>query len=672
MDDDDEVGDVELQASPRTVPSSFFSHSTDKRALREEALSELKFKPGIFLRTTFYELFVFPLPLILCTLMENSHSATNRSFNLGGSGGPFLIVLWTGFVCMILGLFELSDEMTVYTALTCIICTLSRAVTLAVKYAFYGNLDIYGEHGLLRQTYTHTYRMHQKLMSTFFYAANVDLSLLAHVEEIYATCLRLDIDLQHMELDLGSKEIAQQIFTEIKAIRKSVSKWQQVVEEKVEQHEIKTARKSAKNMEGGAEEKCPASDGLPLGSNEDMRSKYVVTGATVLEEGAAANGAGHEGTKDGEQTALTMNKYAENAERDLFYRLGMHFNNDECVQEKVERGCVPAIYMAIICERRGYYLGNIWGYEFVGCFFFLSTLVNLIPAFIRMGMGHAAMGTTHISKFLHAGQFLQMSFMWWLIFYYAHSPVLASYGRLRFKRNVTSLISSSGMKFVLGKAAAGNGEDKDAPGGVGQGENDSKENVAYCRLDLTNERNVVAWSAIRHMSHHYAAPMRMKLNIYGVISLATVFLITAMPTIGVTVFGIGTFPIPEHIGNIVRALLVGFSLICSTLYAYCVDYYDMHIRDAVSRNQQHVQAKLAHANAADHDRISRLRNCNMMLTTALKQISVAHKAHPEKVLMLRADPAVCSIIITVLSAALIFDVIRLQNSVQSYRQGIGL
>ena len=40
--------------------------------------------------------------------------------------------------------------------------------------------------------------------------------------------------------------------------------------------------------------------------------------------------------------------------------------------------------------------------------------------------------------------------------------------------------------------------------------------------------------------------------------------------------------------------------------------------------------------------------------------------------MLRADPSVCSIIVTILSAALIFDVMRLQNSVESYRQGIGV
>jgi hypothetical protein len=666
MSRDDEEGDIEMQASRRSVPSSFFSHSTDKRALRDEAMSELKFKPGIFFRTIIYESFVFPLPLILCTLMENSHSAANRSFRFGGSGGPFLLVLWSGFVCMILGLLDLSDEVTVYTALTCIICTLSRAFTLAVKYAFYGNLDIYGGHGLLNQSYTHTDRMQQKLMSVFFYANAVDLNLLAHVEEIYATCLRLDVDLQHMELDLGSKEIAQQVFTEIKAIRKSLSGWQKGVEEKVEKRMRKKTQKSAKKLDGGTEEKVPAVNGLPSGSHEAVHSKYVVTGAMVVEEGATVSEAGHEETKGGgERIALTMNKYAENAEKDLFYRLGMHFSNDESVQEQVERGCVPATYMAILCERRGYYLGNIWGYEFFGCFFVLSSLVNLVPAFIRIGMGQAAMGTTHISKFLHAGQFLQMDFMWWLIFYYAHSPVLASYGRLRFKKSVTSLISSSGMKFVLGKAAAGNEVGNSAPAAVGNG---IKENVAYCRLDLTNERNVVAWNAIRHMSHHYAAPMRMKLNIYGVISLATVFLITAMPTIGVTVFGIGTFPIPEHVGNIVRALLVGFSLIFSTLYAYFVDYYDMHIRDAVSRNQQHVQAELAHASAADQARIGRLRNCNMMLTTTLKQISVAHKAHPEKVLMLRADPAVCSLIVTILSAALIFDVIRLQNSVEGYRQ----
>ena len=113
-------------------------------------------------------------------------------------------------------------------------------------------------------------------------------------------------------------------------------------------------------------------------------------------------------------------------------------------------------------------------------------------------------------------------------------------------------------------------------------------------------------------------------------------------------------------------LLVGFSLIVSTLVAHIVNQYDMHIRDAVSRNQQHVQAELAQVDRGEKAKIDKLQNCNMMLATSMKQISVAHKAHPEKVLLLRADPAVCSIIITILSLALYFDVLRLQNSLEKY------
>ena len=70
---------------------------------------------------------------------------------------------------MFFGLLGWTDEVTIYTGLTCIICTYSRAFTLAVKYAYYGNEDITGEHGILTESYTHMARLAQKLMSIFFY-----------------------------------------------------------------------------------------------------------------------------------------------------------------------------------------------------------------------------------------------------------------------------------------------------------------------------------------------------------------------------------------------------------------------------------------------------------------------------------------------------------------------
>ena len=195
-----------------------------------------------------------------------------------------------------------------------------------------------------------------------------------------------------------------------------------------------------------------------------------------------------------------------------------------------------------------------------------------------------------------------------------------------------------------------------------------EEKVLYCRLDMTNEKNIVAWNAIRHMSHHYASGMRLKLNIYGIISLLTVFVITAMPTIGVTILGIGTFPLDEHLGNLVRMVFVGGSLIASTLAAYIVDHYDLHIRDAVTRNQQFLQSELAHADPDDKSKINQLQTCNMLIQSTLKQIGVAHKAHPERMLMLRADPAVCSIIMTIPGVAMYFDMLRLQKTFEAYTQ----
>ena len=69
---------------------------------------------------------------------------------------------------MVLGLFHLSDETTAYTAITCILLTYSRAFTIAVKYAYYGKADIYGQHGMYTDSYTRTNRLHQKLICMSF------------------------------------------------------------------------------------------------------------------------------------------------------------------------------------------------------------------------------------------------------------------------------------------------------------------------------------------------------------------------------------------------------------------------------------------------------------------------------------------------------------------------
>ena len=97
--------DIEMQSllsSPKhhTHRAAFFTHSKNKRKLRDEALSELKFKPGIFFKTILYEGFPYPIPLILCTILENKHSAANRDFS--NCPGPFFFWFWSGFLGMFL------------------------------------------------------------------------------------------------------------------------------------------------------------------------------------------------------------------------------------------------------------------------------------------------------------------------------------------------------------------------------------------------------------------------------------------------------------------------------------------------------------------------------------------------------------------------------------------
>ena len=99
MDNDDD--DMEMQtllASSKVTEnrSAFFSHSATRRELMEEALSELSFKPSMFFKTLLYEPFPFPIPMLICRLLENKHSARNRDFN--NCMGPMFFWFWAGFL----------------------------------------------------------------------------------------------------------------------------------------------------------------------------------------------------------------------------------------------------------------------------------------------------------------------------------------------------------------------------------------------------------------------------------------------------------------------------------------------------------------------------------------------------------------------------------------------
>ena len=78
---DDNDGNDGTEKKVNNKRLAFFSHSgffnnysdNSKRHLREEALSELKFKPGIFFRTILYEMFLMPISTLLCHHRSPKH-----------------------------------------------------------------------------------------------------------------------------------------------------------------------------------------------------------------------------------------------------------------------------------------------------------------------------------------------------------------------------------------------------------------------------------------------------------------------------------------------------------------------------------------------------------------------------------------------------------------------
>ena len=74
--------------------------------------------------------------------------------------------------------------------------------------------------------------------------------MICHIEELYATCLRLDIDLKHMEVDVGGSAVAREIFREVKVIRKVLSDWQNKVDDAIVPKVTKTGQKLDSNEDG--------------------------------------------------------------------------------------------------------------------------------------------------------------------------------------------------------------------------------------------------------------------------------------------------------------------------------------------------------------------------------------------------------------------------------------
>ncbi len=707
---DDNDGNDGTEKKVNNKRLAFFSHSgffnnysdNSKRHLREEALSELKFKPGIFFRTILYEMFLMPISTLLCILLENKHSSKNR--HIGATKLPCCGKYWFlgtfyyfGYIGMVLGFVYVSDDSAtaIYTSLTLVILLVSRAVTLGAKYGFYGNLDIYGEHGLMSFSYTYSMRINQKLLSIFFFFGSIILTIIAHVEEIYATSLRLDIDLSQIEVKVGNKEIAQAIVDEVRTIRKMMHGYQQYVNMQISKHKTKLKKKSTSTITTVVSNDDNKNNIISSSKTDDDENKTLLIKKNQEKNDDNSNNAGtkpyvaevkkatitskskssdiknngkindHEENTKKKQMYFIINKYAESIEKDLFYRLGMDVNNDVKVQEQIDRGCVPTSFLAIVIVRRAFNQGNLWNKEMYGGLF-ITFLVNLIPIFVRVGLGQEIFGSSSpygiIIYILH---FMFFLLIYWLIFYYAHAPILAAVGRLKLKKHVANLISSDGIPFQV-KINDNNGKNN------GDGGEGSITATKHCMLDLSIERNIIAWNALRHLCHHYGASMRKKLNIYAIISLITVLTITAIPIVGTYIFRQGAMPVAEHVGNVVRLLLIGFSLMGSTLMAYIVDYYDNHIRDVVVRHKQAVQSYMTDIDVESvleegiypNLQQRKLERCNVLLTDAVKQIGVTHKSNPEKMMLLRADPSICSFIITCLSIVLYFDILRLQRSIE--------
>lgn len=212
------------------------------------------------------------------------------------------------------------------------------------------------------------------------------------------------------------------------------------------------------------------------------------------------------------------------------------------------------------------------------------------------------------------------------------------------------------------------------------------DNGVRIHISLQKSCNIVAWGAVRSLIHGAVlSPFQhAKTQAYVASSFAAAILVTSVSSFGAAILGEDNIGITVSLPAVINSIVFSFALTVYVLLAYRVNFSTRYQRQEIAKArlavlaeihdlEQRLQKKLLAAETSENNvtsseinalkqQVNNMHNCSMLLQVVDKQTTVSDHANPVKAMGLVADPAVLSIILSILAASVWIEIQKIAES----------
>ncbi len=624
-------------------------HSSWEEA-RGEMQTEVRFNSCAFCKTFWIELFPTCIAGAVVALCSGMNEAKNRDlFQL-----PIdIIIHGSVYFVTIATLVYQPDDVSAYDIGTLWAFLVCRSLTIATKYAFYGDTDLYDkEVGIQSKFYGSTGRLHRNLASEItFNMSGRQNAVLA--EALYSSSVRRDVDLSFATVQFDSSEHAESVLMIVKIAMQDILHAEE--DEKAQHHE----EGKAKNKNGISRNTYQNREEI----DEHLRSSELLTHHKFgrrkaqlhpyqLEESNVSIG--------GLQSAPSL--------AGLFAHLTrLHMTS---IEKMAKCGKLPASIVAYHSLLLCYAIPKARGQRR----FLVSVLVGLsvsfTPAVANLVMGLPAFGRSSISKAILIYGLFAFTFWFFIMWYYGYAPSVFYTQHLNVERYLHSMLAgkhdthsfqptSAQRKFWRAKILS---SDIYADGVRGTAQKLSG-NLWWQPpwLNMSIPENIVAFAAIRRVVHggNFAPILQVRFNCYLFFSFGVVLIDAALHNFAI-VFDEDHTVLASKFAATVRLLSMCVVFLWQLSVCHLLNRYTDFHSSEISRGRMSNLALAFHE--TDSARQATLMRAAFFLESLETAIRNDDAANPVRIMFLRAHIGVLSLLGSVLGVVLYFDLINLTRA----------
>ena len=662
---------------------------------RKAAMSEGSVTFSVLLKTFFlFELPPMFIGFLLCWAVEGYTSASSRTLS-PPSLRPGGLLAWVFFnflislsyIAVVMGFALKSGDETEWSIVLplqiCVYYILWK-FTLAAKHSLSSTLDHSGLYGLDSVRYVQARRLERNQFSCWI-QNNGSNQPGAVLEELYTASLRADCDLSKLQFDVGSETIARKIV-------KHVVRWKLkaatslifngAASEIPEWHPRHPAHPNMRLLEkymadhaGEGKEVAPVVEAIKEGSGNGAPSPYTVPKEQAVSMDIVA---------ENRLPTLSVSKYAEDDDFCLFRQYFGETNDPEghLVETMVKDGKVPATYICFLVGVENWKATKDG--LFMGVFMFSSLFMAFLPSICRaiFREDHLAFGRTQNARLVFGFGLLGSFFPIMLLFGYLLNCTKEMYFRLSASRFMKNMLLPEGASVDDTQLYVAATSPK-AKKGVTTGPGSHSSPGINIHISLKRQCNIVAWGATRELMHGAAfCPfMHSKTQAYVACSFAAAILVTSVSSVGAAILGGDTGGVQVALPAVINSIFFSLALGVYVLTAYSVNFSTRYQRQEIAKARLAVLSEIGElereldlkvaqdTGGLDSKALQRLRtkvkemnNCSMILQVVDKQTTVSDHANPVKAMGLVADPAVLSIMVSILAASVWIEIQKVSGS----------